>query len=101
MRPDDVIPFREGGIDPGIGYPPVEPAFPDSRMHQFSRIGAFQTDLDFLATPFLAGIDDERSNIFAYIKHDVFGVYPVNIPLGHLFTSLCSSKACPGGVSGV
>src|ERR1700694_5847303 len=85
MRPDNVVSFRKSGIDTGKGYTAIEPAFPHSSMHQFSRIDAFQTDLDFLATPFLTGIDDQRANILSYVKHDMFGVHPVNRTLDHLF----------------
>src|SRR5579859_6799381 len=87
MRPDDVVSFRKSSIDTGVDDTTIEPAFPYGGMHQFSRIVALQTDLDFLATPFLTRIDDQRANILSYIKHDVFGIHPVNSALDHLFSS--------------
>src|SRR5205085_5865274 len=49
MRPDDVVPGSQRGIDAGKDHAPVEPALPDGGVNHPGCIGSFQTDLDFLA----------------------------------------------------
>src|SRR5579859_5220858 len=94
MCPYDVVSLGKSSVNAGKGYTAIEPAFPHGGMHQSSRIVALQTDLDFLATPFFARIDDQRTNVISNIKHDMFGVYSVNSALDHLFSPPLFRRLC-------
>jgi hypothetical protein len=83
VPPDFVFACRQGGEYTGENRTPIEPAFMDGGVSPLG-ITIFQADFDFFASQLFPGIDHQRSYFPPDVEHEVFGVNPFDMFLGHL-----------------